>query len=253
MKISIITPTLNCAATLGDTLRSLAEQTHRDFEHIVVDGGSTDGTRELLQAHDSQIGKVITDREPGLWHAMNIGLQAATGDVIAFLNADDFYTHNRVLEQVAKIFADRNVDACYADLIYVSREDTSKTIRYWRSRHFEPGLFRRGWMPAHPTFFVRSRVYRELGGFDEKFKRQADFDLTMRFLEVHRIRAKYVNDIWVTMRMGGVSNARWRDVLRGNIEAYRIANSNGLKVGPAFIAVKMLSRLSQFVNRPRAG
>jgi glycosyltransferase involved in cell wall biosynthesis len=178
---------------------------------------------------------------------MNKGLALATGEVIAFLNADDVYTTPSVLTRVAATMQDETLDACYANLVYVDRTDTSRVTRVWRSRKFIPGLFRSGWMPAHPTLFVRKRVFDEQGNFDIRFRQQADFDLTMRFFEFGRIRSKFVPEFWVRMRAGGVSNRSLRGVLRGNREAWNICKKNGLRVPPWFILTKIGSRLSQFL------
>ncbi len=184
---------------------------------------------------------------------MNKGIEMATGDVVGTLNADDFYYDDTVLSQVAEVFTDPKVEACYADLIYVDKLDTNKIVRYWKSCDYRPGLFERGWMPAHPTFFVRRSVYRKFGGFDLDFRRQADFELTMRFLATHGIVSRYIPSIWVKMRMGGVSNNSILGVIKGNLEAYRACRKNGLDVRMLpFIARKVLSRIPQFFRKPAA-
>lgn len=197
----------------------------------------------------SSVARYKSEPDKGIYDAMNKGLQMTSGDVIGLLNADDFYADETVLSQVADVFKDPSVDACYADLVYVDQLDTSRIVRYWKSQDFKPGLFRKGWMPAHPTFFVRRSVYEKYGNFDLRFPRQADFELTMRFLEVHRIKSVYVPKIWVKMRMGGVSNNSIKGVLKGNLEAYRACNLHGLSVGLFFIPRKILSRLPQYLYR----
>lgn len=249
LKISIITVCYNSAATLADTLRSVADQDYPDKEHLIIDGGSTDGTLDILRRHPHLHWQSAPDR--GVYDAMNKGIAKATGDVIAFLNADDIYADPGVLGRAAAIFADPGVDACYADLVYVDRERLDKIVRYWQSRPYRHGLSRRGWMPAHPTFMVRSRIYAEYGGFDLEFPRQADFELTTRFLEIHRIRAIHVPEIWVRMRMGGLSNNSLSGIIKGNLEAYRACRKLGMNVNlPGFILRKVLSRLPQFLRRP---
>lgn len=249
MKISIITVCYNSAATIADTIGSVASQQYSEREHIIVDGASQDSTMEIVK-NASSVAQYVSEPDQGIYDAMNKGLKLATGDVIGLLNADDFYADDTVLDQVAKVFKDPDVQACYADLLYVDQSDTSRVIRYWKSRDFEPGLFKRGWMPAHPTFFVRRSVYESLGGFDLRFPRQADFELTMRFLEVHGIRSVYVPRIWIRMRVGGTSNNSIRGVIKGNLEAYRACKLHGLNVGPLFIPSKVLSRLPQFFTKP---
>ncbi len=250
MKISVITVSYNSAATMEDTLRSVAAQRYQEVEHLIVDGGSRDGTLEIIDRHRATLAQVVSEPDQGVWDAMNKGIALARGEVVGFLNADDVYADERCLETVAAAFADPEVDACYADLVYVDRMDTGRVVRYWRSRDFTPGLFRLGWMPAHPTFFVRRCIYARCGGFDLRYPRQSDFELAMRLLEVHRIRARYIPRILVKMRTGGMSNNSWRNILRGNLEAYRACRSSGIRVTPLFIVRKMLSRLPQFFAKP---
>lgn len=250
MKISVITVSFNALATLGGTLNSVASQQYKNVEHIVVDGGSTDGTVELLASGPGRLSNWISEPDRGIYDAMNKAIAMATGEVVGTLNADDMYADDSVLVQVAEVFADPTVDACYADLVYVDQIDASKIIRYWKSRSYEDGLFERGWMPAHPTFFVRRSVYERFGGFDLSFPRQADFELTMRFLAIHKIKTVYVPEIWIRMRMGGVSNNSVRGVIKGNLEAWRACRKNGLDVGMFFIPRKILSRIPQFFSRP---
>lgn len=250
MKISIITVVLNAADTIEDTLRSVASQTYPDFEHIVVDGGSTDGTLEIIERHRDRIAALVIEPDRGIYDAMNKGIAAATGEIVGMLNADDVYVDEHVLEKVARAFSDPTVDVCHADLVYVDRADLDRIIRYWKSRPYTDGLFEKGWLPAHPTFFVRRALYRRYGGFDLNYRFQADFELTMRLLAVHKARSVYLPEVIVKMRMGGVSNRSVLNVIKGNIEAYRACQRHGLKVSPLFIVRKILSRLPQFFRRP---
>lgn len=249
-RISIVTVCRNAAATIEDTLRSVASQTHPNVEHIVVDGGSTDGTREIIERHRDRIATLIAEPDRGIYDAMNKGINAATGEIVGLLNADDVYVDVHVLEKVARAFSDPAVDACHADLVYVDRTDLDKIVRYWKSRPYTDGLFEKGWLPAHPTFFVRRALYRRYGGFDLSYRFQADFELTMRLLAVHKVRSVYLPEVIVKMRMGGVSNRSVLNVVRGNLEAYRACRRHGLKVSPLFIVRKVLSRLPQFFRRP---
>ena len=250
MKISIITVVLNAATTVEDTLRSVASQTYPEIEHIVVDGGSTDGTLEIIQRHRDRIATLISEPDRGIYDAMNKGIAVATGDIIGTLNADDIYADEQVLEKIARVFTDPAIGACHADLVYVARADLDKIIRYWKSCPYTDGLFEKGWLPAHPTFFVRRALYRRYGGFDLKFRFQADFELTMRLLAVHKVRSVYLPEVIVKMRMGGVSNRSVWNVIKGNLEAYRACRLHGLRVTPLFVVRKVVSRLPQFFNRP---
>jgi len=250
MKISVITVSLNSAATIEETILSVHRQTHAQREHIVIDGVSRDGTSGVVERHREKIAVYLSESDAGIFDAMNKGMARASGDVIGFLNADDVYAHNQVLEHIAAAFGEPGVQAVYADLVYVNNRNPADVVRYWRSGDFRPGRFARGWMPAHPTFYVRREVYERLGGFKLEYRLQGDFELTLRLLEVHCIRARYVAEIWVRMRTGGVSNRSWRSVLRGNVEAYRAARANGLAVTPFFMLRKILSRVPQFFARP---
>ena len=252
MKISIITVVLNAAATIEDTLRSVAFQTYPEIEHIVVDGGSMDGTLEIIQRHRVRIATLISEPDCGIYGAMNKGIAAASGDIVGTLNADDMYVDEHVLGKVARAFSDPEIGACYADLVYVGRADLDKIIRYWKSRPYADGVFERGWLPAHPTFFVRRALYQRYGGFDLNYRFQADFELTMRLLAVHKVRSVYLPEVIVKMRTGGVSNRSVLNVIKGNLEAYRACRQHGLKVSPLFIVKKILSRLPQFFRRPPA-
>ncbi|MHB1174513.1 MAG: glycosyltransferase family 2 protein [Sulfuriferula sp.] len=251
MKISIITAAYNAADTITDTLESVAAQRHQDIEHIVIDGASTDNTLKIVERYADTIAHVLSEPDRGVYDAMNKGLAFASGEVVGFLNADDIYMHQDVLTKVAATMADPAIDACYADLVYVDREQTSRVVRHWVSRDYTSGLFEKGWMPAHPTFFVRKSVYKKLGGFDLRYRLQADFDLALRFMGINGVQARYVPEVWVRMRMGGMSNNSIRNMVRGNIEAYTSCRANGLNVPPWFILTKVLSRVPQFIRAHR--
>jgi len=250
IRISVVTVCFNSAETIADTLRSVAEQTYTDVEHIIVDGGSSDATLTIVDAHRRGLARVISEPDRGPYDAMNKGIAAASGEVVGFLNADDVYADAQALAAVAEAFAHPEVDACYADLVYVDRKDPERIVRYWKSRDFCPGLFRRGWMPAHPTFYVRRRVFERYGGFDLRYPRQADFELAMRLLELHHVVTRYIPRILVRMRKGGLSNSSYLGILRGNLEAYRACRNCGMAVTPLFMLRKVLSRLPQFFCRP---
>lgn len=250
IKISIVTVCFNASSTLEEAILSVAGQRHADREHIVVDGGSKDGTQQILARYRHLLTHALSEPDGGIYDAMNKGIALATGEVVGFLNADDIYVHPEVLSRIAAQFAEPDLDACYADLVYVDYADTRQVVRYWRSRPYKAGLFERGWMPAHPTFYARRKLYERLGGYNTAYQLQSDFELTMRFLAVHRVKSVYVPETWVQMRMGGVSNRSMQNVIRGNLEAYRAARSNGLRVTPFFMIRKVFSRLPQFFSRP---
>jgi glycosyltransferase involved in cell wall biosynthesis len=252
MKISIITVCYNSIETIEETIKSIKSQSYQNMEFIVIDGASTDNTLEVLKNHDDFISCCVSESDGGIYDAMNKGIALASGEVIGFLNADDFYSKNEVLKSVAQCFEDDpTLDACYSDLMYVERFDTSRTLRYWQSNGFVPGAFSRGWCPPHPTFFVRRSIYERFGGFDLSYRIAADVELMMRFLEVHKIRVKHVLDVWVKMRMGGTTNKSLHNVWVQNREILRALKSHGLPANPLrFFANKLWSRGKQFLQRP---
>ncbi len=249
MKISVITVAFNAAATIGDTLASVASQSWTDREHIVVDGGSTDGTQSVVEHHRAGLAAFVSEPDEGLYHAMNKGIRMATGDFVGFLNSDDVFADERTLERIAAALAPGDVDACYGDLVYVDGRDTSKVVRHWKSRDYAPGLVARGWMPAHPTFYIRRDILLAESGFDLRYRFQSDYELMIRLFERRRIRTRYVPEILVRMRMGGHTNRSIGNVVRGNLESWRAWREHGLGRSPLFMVRKVLSRLPQFFNR----
>jgi len=253
MKISIITAVRNNAATIAETFASVREQTHPDIEHIVVDGASTDGTLAIVEQYRDRISHLLSAPDKGPFEAMNKGLALATGDVVGFLNADDVFTSPHIVERINQVLMPDDVDACYADLIYVAADRPERVVRYWKSQPYQPGLFETGWMPAHPTFYAKRRIYEKFGGFDLAFQRQGDFELTLRLMALGKIRTVYSQETWVRMRMGGMSNRSIRGIIRGNLEAYRICRHHRLPVPPWFPLIKIFSRLPQFFAHRRKG
>jgi len=250
MKISVITVVRNGAATIEDTILSVASQAYPLVEHIIIDGGSTDGTVDLIRKHMDKIAVVKSEPDRGMYDAMNKGLALASGDIVGFLNADDTYADHHVLTEIADTIEGKNVDAAYGDLIYIDRLNAGKVVRYWKSQAYQDSLFEKGWMPAHPTFYAKKRVYEKYGGYDLAYRRQSDFELTMRFLAVHKIKSAYIPRVLVRMRSGGASRELMH-ILEGNIEAYRACRKHSLNVTPFFIARKILSRVPQFFRRER--
>jgi len=248
LKISVITVAYNSARTLGDTLKSVAAQSHPDVEHLLIDGGSTDGTADLVRLHGQHLARYVCEPDCGIYDAMNKGL--ATGDVVGFLNSDDIYAGPTALASVARGLADPAVDAVFGDLVFVDPVDTSRVMRYWKASPHKPGACGRGWMPPHPTLYVRRSVLQECGGFNLAYRLQADFELILRLFELQHLRAAYLPEVLVRMRMGGATTGSVRNVLRGNLEAARACRQHGLPGGWTFIARKIASRIPQFLRRP---
>ena len=253
MKISIITVTHNPGLVLLDCLNSVASQKYKNIEHIIVDNVSTDGTIPLLNSRRDQFGFLISEKDQGIYEAMNKGLKIATGDIIGFLNSDDFYASNNVLSRVVAIFKDNSsLDACYADLIYVDPINTNKIIRFWQSSKFVSGLFAKGWCPPHPTFFVRRSVYERFGNFDLNYYIASDVELMMRFLEVQKINARYIPELWIKMRLGGITNKNFKNILIQNKEVLHALKNHNLSVNwISFFIYKIINRGLQFLKRPK--
>lgn len=247
LKISVITVVFNGENTIADAIASVASQDYQHVEHIVIDGASTDRTRDIIEDHRSSIDVFVSEPDQGIYDAMNKGIRLATGAVIGLLNADDVYQDSTVLSQVAQAHADSTLDACYADLVYVQTDDLQKVARYWRSRDYQSGLGFTGWMPAHPTFYLKKRVYDQVGLYDENLIYQADLEFCVRVFEVHKIRSLYVPQLWIRMRLGGVTNNSIAGMIKGNWESYLALKKLGLQRNMfSYFAAKFAPKLLQF-------
>jgi glycosyltransferase involved in cell wall biosynthesis len=248
MKISVITVAFNSAKTVADTLTSVAMQTHPDIEHLIIDGASSDGTVEIVRMHASAQTRLISESDRGIYDAMNKGIALASGEVIGFLNSDDFYANASVLAKIADAFQDSAVDVCYGDLVYVS-QDNSRVVRYWKSKPFAKGDFAKGWCPPHPTFFIRESALQRLGMFDLSFKLAADFEFMLRYLESGDIKSVYIPHVLVRMRLGGATNQSWSNVWKQNKEIFMAFEKNNTSISTlSFCAHKLLNRISQYVS-----
>lgn len=253
IKFSIITVCYNSEATLEQTIKSVIEQTYPFVEYIVVDGASTDSSPNIIKSYQSKIGLVISEPDRGIYDAMNKGIKSASGDIVGFLNSDDLYAHQNVLAIVAKQFENQTVDACYGDLIYFSENNPRNIRRYWQSQPFQTGLFAKGFMPPHPTFFARREAYLKWGDFDLSYPIANDVELMLRFLEKHKCRTAYIPEVLVNMRLGGVSNRSLKNIVRQNYQIIRAHRNLGLPISLLrFSAHKLFERLSQFVKKPRS-
>ena len=248
MKISIITVVWNNAKTIKDAINSVLNQSYKDIEYIVIDGASTDGTIAILQSYGDKI-KFISEKDNGLYDAMNKGIRMATGDVVGILNSDDFYASNKILQIVADEFLKGNIDSVYANLEYIDANDPKRVIRYWRSKKYQEGLFRSGWHPAHPTFFVKKEIYEKYGVFDLSFKIAADYELMLRFFEKYKIISSYVDEVFVKMRIGGESNKSIKNIIKANMESYKAWKANGLYINPLVFLLKPFSKIIQFIKK----
>jgi glycosyltransferase len=242
--ISIITATFNSSLTIADCLESVKSQKGK-VEHIVIDGLSVDKTLEIARLYP-HVSKLISETDSGIYDAMNKGITVASGDIIGILNSDDFYANSDVLEKIGAVFEDPEIDSCYGDLVYVDSTDTTKITRYWKSGSYHKQSFYWGWMPPHPTFFVRRRVYEKYGMFNLDLGSAADYELMLRFLVKNKITTTYIPEVLVKMRAGGVSNVSLKNRLKANrMDRYAWA-VNGLKPYPWTTYLKPLSKIKQF-------
>jgi len=250
--ISIITAVFNSASTVCDCIEGAKSQSVQP-EHIFVDGGSTDGTLDILRGPGSVIAKVVSEPDNGVYDALNKGIALATGEVIGILHGDDTYADREVLSRVERAFEDNHVDSCYGDLVYVDREKTERIVRRWCSGAYDVRRFYWGWMPPHPTFFVRRKIYEKFGGFNLSFGTAADYELMLRFLVKHRISSVYIPAILVKMRIGGLSNISFMNRLRANRMDRKAWRENDLKPLPFTHILKPLSKVGQYVMTGSGG
>lgn len=249
IRISVITATWNCAQTLPDCLASVAQQRYDNIEHVIIDGASTDGTIDVVNRHIEHVAVFKSERDKGIYDALNKGIALATGDVIGFLHADDLYASGDVLSKVAKAFEDPSVCAVYGDLEYVSQLDLNKVVRRWQSNSFKRQDLGWGWMPAHPTLYVRREWYTRIGGFDISYRIAADYLSILKLFTQPEFKTVYIPDVLVTMRLGGASNRSFKAILRKSKEDWTALRSCDFSIPSAMraIAWKNLSKLSQFI------
>ena len=248
MKVSIVTICFNSEETIKDALESVVAQTYPEIEYIIVDGNSNDNTLAIVNEFKDNIAKIISEKDKGIYDAMNKGVREATGDVIGILNSDDLYTNKHVVANMVKAMS--GADAVYADLVYVSREDTGQITRSWKAGAYKEGLFKKGWMPPHPTFFVRKECYDSFGLYSLELKSSADYELMLRFIHKYKIKINYFPHTIIKMRVGGQSNVSIKNRLSANREDRNAWKMNGLQPGIATIR-KPLSKLSQFLKKEK--
>jgi glycosyltransferase involved in cell wall biosynthesis len=246
IKVTIVTVCYNSHRYIDHCIKSVLNQSYPNIEYIIIDGGSTDNTLERIKSYGSKIDKLISERDNGIYDAMNKGLKMASGDYIGILNSDDFYIDNKVIEKVVNRLHQDNSDSLYADLIYVDNANTDKQVRYWKSGPFKRDSFKTGWHPPHPTFFVRNEIYKRFGYFFVDFKLAADFELMLRFLEKAQISVSYLPEPIVKMRMGGASNKSISNIIRQNIECYKSFKKNNLHVSFLYPIYRLLPKLKQY-------
>jgi glycosyltransferase involved in cell wall biosynthesis len=248
MKISVLTVVFNRADTIAGALESVACQTYPNVEHVVVDGASSDGTLGVIEKHRHANMVVVSEPDGGIYDALNKAAARASGDIIGLMHSDDFFAHNEVLAAIAEKFADPAIDAVYGDLDYISASDSSQILRRWKAGSFTPAKLRRGWMPPHPTLFLRRRVLEKFGAYDTSYRIAGDYDAMLRWFGSPGFRAGYVPEVLVKMRVGGESNRSIGRIIQKSREDYRALKTNKIG-GFGALAVKNLSKVSQFFLR----
>ncbi len=250
MKISVITIAYNSGHSIADAITSVVSQTYPDVEYIIVDGKSKDNTVEVVKSFGTKISKFVSEPDKGIYDALNKGIRMATGDVIGFMHSDDLFASDDILAKVAALFNANDIDSVYGDLEYVYKEDTNKVLRYWKSGSFSLRKLRMGWMPPHPTFYVKRAIYEKYGVFNTSFRISADYDTMLRFLGKHRISTLYLPEVMVKMRVGGASNRSLKNIIQKSKEDYQAIQDNNF--GTIFtLLFKNLRKVTQFIMKQK--
>jgi glycosyltransferase len=246
MKVSIITATYNSEQTIADTLESLNAQSYKDIEYIIVDGASKDTTLNVINQQCPRVKKVISEPDKGIYDALNKGIIAATGDIVGFLHSDDLFAYSDAVMDIVSQLKKSNSDALYGDLEYVSKDNTNKVIRLWKSGEYNKNKLNRGWMPPHPTFYMKRELYHKFGLFDLSFKIAADYDSLLRYLSTNNVTITYLPKVLIKMRVGGASNRSLKNIIQKTKEDIRALKSNNLS-WPRALLIKNISKLPQFI------
>ncbi len=251
VSISIITAVFNRASTIAGALESVQQQTYAPIEHLVIDGGSSDGTLAVVEGCKDPRIHMTSEPDHGIYDALNKGIRAARGEVIGLVHSDDWLAHERVLEVIARAFEDPAIDGVYGDLEYVSASNPARVIRYWKSGAYHPGRLKQGWMPPHPTLYLRREVFERYGLYDTGFQISADYDAILRYLARGRINLAYIPEVLVKMRVGGESNRSIGRIFQKSQEDLRALRRNGVGDLGA-LAAKNLRKVDQFIVKDTA-
>lgn len=243
MKVSIITTTFNSAKTVQNTIESVINQDYPNIEHIVVDGASKDNTIDIVNSYGSNISHLISEPDKGIYDAMNKGIKIATGDIIGILNSDDFFTSNDIISTIVDTFTQNDIDALYGDIHFVHPEDLNKPVRYYSSEIFRPSLFRFGFMPAHPSFYVKKKCYDQFGLYALDYKIASDYELLIRFLFKYKVKYQYIKKDFVTMRTGGISTENFKSRILLNKEIVKACNEYGIKTNLFLLSLKYFYKI----------
>lgn len=248
MKITIITVVFNNEKTITDSMQCVQNQTYKDIEHIIIDGASTDSTLKIINNNKSNDTIVVSEKDNGFADAWNKGIRLSTGKIVGLLNSDDFYANNDVIKKVMQEFENKDVEAVYGDLHYVSATDANKIIRNWKSGIYSTKKLKRGWMPPHPTFFIRKDIYDNYGLYNTSYKISTDYEAILRYILIGKIKMSYIPSVLVKMRTGGVSNNSIKSMFIKSIEDYKTIRK--YKIGGIItLLFKNFSKLSQFISK----
>ncbi len=247
--VSIITPSFNNVGTIEDTIKSVLNQDYPNIEYIVIDGGSNDGTLDVVKTYSDKISKIVSEPDKGIYDAMNKGIALAMGDIIGIINSDDFYASDYVISKVAEVMEKEKIDCCWGDIFYVDYNETKKVVRRWYSSEYKEGKFQSGWHPPHSAFFVKKDVYLKYGTFNTEFSIAADYELMLRLLEKYKISSYYIPEVLVNMRIGGESNKNVSNIIKANIQCQKAWKVNGLKVNKIRLVLKPLSKIAQYFKK----
>lgn len=246
LKISVVTAVFNRESTIAEAIESVAAQDYGNVEHLIQDGGSKDGTLAVIEQVAGSNVKVESAPDGGIYDGINKGITRTTGDIVGLMHSDDLFADPHVLSRVAKAFEDPTVDGVYGDLDYVAADDITRVIRKWRSGDYTTAKLRRGWMPPHPTLYLRRSIFDQWGMYDTSLRISADYDAMLRYLVKGQIKLGYIPEVLVKMRVGGESNASLSKILQKSREDYRAIRSNGVG-GFGTLALKNLSKIQQFI------
>jgi glycosyltransferase involved in cell wall biosynthesis len=247
-KVSVVTVVYNNSQTISSTIKSILSQDYPDIEHIIVDGASTDGTVDIIKSYGSRIAKFVSEPDKGIYDAMNKGLELATGGIIGILNSDDFYPSSTIISEIAQEFEIKDVEMVFGDLVFVDPQQLDKVVRTYQVPDFHPDKFAWGWMPPHPTCFLKKSVYEKYGNFKTDYKIAADYELLTRFMAKYHISYSYIPKVLVKMRTGGVSNRNLKSNWILNQEITRACAENGIETNMLKVYSKYLTKIFQIIN-----
>jgi len=248
MSLSIITVVYNRRDTVEECFQSLRMQTCSSYEHVIIDGASTDGTLEVLERIKDERTNLVSEPDDGVFDALNKGIKLSSGEIIGIVHSDDVFATSTVLERVLEAFSDQTVNAVYGDLNYVKADNLMQVIRHWKAGPFLPKKLRRGWMPPHPTLFLRKEVFESFGMYDTKFSIAADYEAILRWFTQPNFKAVYIPEVLVNMRVGGQSNSSIKNLIIKSMQDFQAIRKNRMG-GLGVLALKNISKVSQFFRR----